>query len=220
MKTPKVDWPNKKETDKVLDATGMTKTEIEQRIEDAIAQGQTMAKRGVGVIAPILDGDRKTWESAWNRNETLTKWFGKVTKANHVKDVHRRLDGACDRLANHVLKVNVKAELPKDFHAQNLGGPLSPDTFKVAPEWITMEVESRAAVIIHELLHMWFIDQKIDGESVYGDDMALQLARDNPDKARRSPENYEQFCRALEALQDQVAAQGASGSTTVGSRRR
>ncbi len=215
MKQPKIDWPNKDETDRILAATGMSKAEIEQVVADAIRHGQQMAKRGVDVIAPILNEDRSTWESAWNRNSTLTKWFGKVTMANHVKDVHRRLDTACDRLANKVQTVKVRAELPHDYHAQNLGGPLSKNTWKVAPAFLKMGLNDRGAVTVHEQLHDDHIDQKIDGETVYGSALAERLAKEDPDKARRSPENYEQYVRALQAFHEALEAKKASGATMV-----
>jgi hypothetical protein len=156
MKDPKVDWPSDSKTKEILDAAGMTKSEISDLIKESILQAQKMAKRGVDTIAPILNGDRSTWESSWNKNTTLTKWFGKVTKANHVKDVHRRLDDVCNRFANKKQTIKVRADLPHDYHTQNLGGPLSPNTFKVAPDWIKMGLNNRAAVMIHESEHAWF----------------------------------------------------------------
>jgi hypothetical protein len=215
MKQPKIDWPNKAEKDDILAATGMTEAAIEKAVADAIRQGQVMAKRGVDMIAPILNKDRSTWEGAWNRNSTLTKWFGKVTMANHVKDVHRRLDTACDRLANKVQTVKVRAELPHDYHAQNLGGPLSKNTWKVAPAFLTMGLNDRGAVTVHEQLHDDHVDQKIDGETVYGSALALRLAREDPGKARRSPENYEQYVRDLQAFHEAFEAKKASGSTPL-----
>lgn len=215
MKDPKIDWPSDSETQEILDTTGKTKSEIRELIEASILQAQKMAKRGVDAIAPILDDKRSTWESSWNNNTTLIKWFGKVTQANHVKDVHRRLDDVCNRFASKAQTIKVKADLPHDYHAQNLGGPLSPNTFKVAPEWINMGLNDRAAVMIHESEHVWFKDQKIDGETVYGSVLAKKLARENPSKARRSPENYEQYCRELQEFQDRYEAKLASGSQPI-----
>lgn len=215
MKQPKIDWPNKAETQQILAATGMNETMIEEVVADSIRQAQLMAKRGVDMIAPILNKDRGTWESAWNRNATLTRWFGKVTMANHVKDVHRRLDTACDRLANKVQTVKVRAELPHDYHAQNLGGPLSKNTWKIAPAFLTMDLNDRGAVTVHEQLHDDHVDQKIDGETVYGAALAEQLAKEDPDKARRSPENYEQYVRALQAFHEALEIKKASASTAV-----
>jgi hypothetical protein len=203
MKEPKIDWPSDKETDEILEATGATRSQIETLIKDALRQAEIMAGRGVNTIAPILDGPRDTWESAWNRNATLTRWFGKVSKPNHVKDVHRRMDAVCDRLSNRVQTIKVRSELPHDYTAQNLGGPLSPNTFKVAIDWIKRGLNDRAAIMIHESQHAWFKDQKIDGETVYGSALAEELAKENPDKARRSPENYEHYCRDLQAIYEQ-----------------
>ncbi|KAA3620854.1 MAG: hypothetical protein DWP94_11610 [Flavobacterium sp.] len=57
--------------------------------------------------------------------------------------------------------------------------------------------DQRAAVLLHELMHVWFKDQKIRGSKVNETEEALKLAMAYPSKARRSPENYERFCLAV-----------------------
>ena len=129
MKNPKIDWPNDKQTQAVLEDAGLTKAEIEERIRDAIRHGEEMTKRGLDIVAPTLRGDRDTWEREFNGNATLTKWFGRVNRPNHVKDVHRHLEDVHDRLADKELTVKVR-DL-RDADAQNAGDILSPNTFKV-----------------------------------------------------------------------------------------
>lgn len=220
MKEPKIDWPSDKETKEILDETGMTKSQICDLIRRSIRRAAAMSRRGVRHIAPILEAKRSTWESAWNKDATLKLWFGKVTQANHVKDVHRRLDRICNRFANKKQTIKVRAELPKGFTAQNLGGPLSPNTFKVAIKWIKKsELNEQAAIMIHESKHDWNKDQKIDGKSVYGESMAQQLAKENSGKARRSPENYEHYCLALQIAHEAGAGTTGSGSTSSVARR-
>jgi hypothetical protein len=58
-----------------------------------------------------------------------------------------------------------------------------------------------ALIVIHELFHDLHIDHKVrdKGEkvTVYGSRLAKKLAKKHPKKARRNPENLEQFCRAV-----------------------
>ena len=197
MKDPKIKWPGDSEKKQFLNATGLTVDQTEDRITRAISKGEKMAKRGLNHIQPILDEKRSRWEACWNADKTLKKWFGKVTKANHVKDVFRRLENAYDRLSDKTLTIKIKADLPNDYSAMNNGSFLSPKTFQVGPDWFDNPINERGSVVIHELLHEWFIDQKIDGEIVYGATLAKKLADKEPKKARKSPENYEHYCLDL-----------------------
>ncbi len=52
----------------------------------------------------------------------------------------------------------------------------------------------RAAILIHELNHDLFGDQKVDGKTVYGEALAKRLAKKRPRRARRSAENFEWYC--------------------------
>lgn len=197
MKTPKIKWPTKKsKRDSILSDVGYTKSEVEDRIVIAVQQAEKMAKKADKRIAKILDENKTKWISCWNSDDTLVLWFGKVTKKSHIKDVGKRMSQACDRVANKVLTIKIR---PADgsTNASNGGGFLSPKTFKVYPKWIKKDDCPRGAIIIHELLHEWFADQKIDGEKVYGSSDAKKLAKEEPKKARKSAENYEQYCRDL-----------------------
>ena len=69
----------------------------------------------------------------------------------------------------------------------------------------------------HELWHRTWGDRKIDGDKVYGSALAQKLASEDPNEARRSPENYEQFILELQVAED---AKAAAGTTPVSGSRR
>ncbi len=194
MKTPKIKWPKKQsKIDEIINDSGYTKNKIEKRIVIAIEEAEKMAKIGDRCISSILNKDKSKWVSSWNNNATLVLWFGKVSKKNHVKDVGRRMEDVCNKVTNKVLTIKIKTA-NGTYNAMNGGSFLSPNRFQVYPRWIKKEDKERGSIIIHELLHEWFLDQKLDGKKVYGSTAAKKLAKKEPKKARKSAENYEHFC--------------------------
>jgi len=204
MKDPKIKWPNSDDTNKILNDTNFTKDQIEDRIAQAISQAEKMSKAGLDYIQPILDEPKRKRENCWNNDFVLVDWFGKVSKPGHVKDVFRRLEKVYKRCSDKTLTVKIKAMLPHEYIAQNNGSFLSPKTFKVTSAWISGDINIRGSVIIHELMHEWFSDQKIEGVSVYSMYLTKQLARTNPKSARKSPENYERFCLYIHDNSDRL----------------
>ncbi len=194
MKTPKINWPNKKKTAVLLADIGLTQYRSEVAIRRAVKAAGPMSTKGLKRIQKIIDKDKSDWKKLWNEDKMLKCWFGKVSQANHVKDVYRRLKKVEDRVNNKMLTIRVREG---DANASNGGGFISPKTFKVYPAWFSKSVDEGAAIIIHELMHEWFTDQKIGGKTVYGIPLAKKLAREKPSKARKSAENYEQYCLAL-----------------------
>jgi hypothetical protein len=213
MREPNIEWPSSDETSDILAATGKTQSELEELIRASIRKAEFMAKLGRDHIGEVQKKAEDAWTGRWNADEVLVMWFGRVEKANHVEDVHRRIDDVYDRLASHVLTIHVREDLPQNFDAQNLGSFISPDTFRVAVGWLEDDLEERASVVIHELLHQWFKDQRLSkGNTVYGKADAKQLAMIDPQKARRSPENYEHYCLYL-TTPDGASAWDAIGGT-------
>jgi len=198
-----------------LDNTGVVRP-IE--IEDAFTIIQTAYNRAIELAETAHDylkpfvvlSRRATWVTNWNSDELLVKWFGVISHHNNASDVNNRLSSVVDRLNK---KVTIRLHPQRNravtpvglegTRAQNNGTFFEPKTFKVFPFIIesniddstkAVSIDEIAAILIHELIHLWFNDQKLDGETVYGDDLAMQLAIDNPKKARKSAENYEWFC--------------------------
>jgi len=198
MKDPRIVWPRREaQRQNILNAIGsLTKGDVDNMIIESIAAAEEMATVGIDKIQEIILMNRSRWKRTWNNDDLLVQWFGKVQKASHVKNVHKRLGKVHNRIANHVLAIRVRPA--RRGSAQNLGTFLSPKTFMIRPAWIMEGQEERAGTIIHELLHEWFLDQKLDGETVYGDELAMRLASENPKKARKSAENYAQYCMDVE----------------------
>lgn len=194
MQTPRIEWPNRVSLiDAILSAIGdLTRGDVDDRIEQSIRDAEAMSAAGIDKIQGVINMDRSRWERVWNDDTLLVQWFGEVGRPDHVEDVHRRLGMVHDRIANDVLTIRVRPSGAGS--AQNLGSFISPKTFMVRPSWIIASADFRAGVIIHELMHEWFLDQKIGGQTVYGEALAMQLAAVSPKRARRSAENYMQYC--------------------------
>jgi hypothetical protein len=198
VRQPNIIWPSEDETKDIVSNTGLRVAEMEASIRRAILAGERLARVGLDRIAAAVAGDRSSWVNRWNRDEVLTMWFGRVDKANHAMDVHRRLETAYGRLSGHLLHVKVRASLGKNVPAENGGYFFSPDTFRLAASWFAFDDNTRGSIIIHELLHQWFDDQELTpGNRVYGPIEARQLAATDPDAARRSAANYDQYCLYL-----------------------
>ena len=171
-------------------------------LNDSYKIAKQISGRGLRRLTNIIDEPRENWENLWANNQRLVEWFGAVDRPKHVKDVHDRLKYVDDRL-NKQITIRLHPQRSASTNAQNNGTFFEPKTFKMFPnifkhslDDVTQEVGYAyiASVMVHELMHVWFKDQKLGGETVYGEALALQLAIDNPKKARKSAENYEHYC--------------------------
>ncbi len=162
-----------------------------------------LAESALDYLRPFANlSERSSWIDNWNSDTLLTQWFGKIDDVNNVSDVFNRLNSVVKRL-NKKITIRLHPQREGNRNAQNNGTFFEPKMFKVFPHLIensldttTLELDydRMASVLIHELVHLWFTDQKLDGNKVYGEDLAMDLAEKNPRKARRSAENYEHFC--------------------------
>lgn len=183
----------------------VTNLEIEDALEildRAYERAKELSAKGLRMLEDVVDGPRDGWVSRWSASGDLVTWFGEADEPNHVKDVHDRLRSVNDRL-NKQITIRLYPQRSPTTNAQNNGTFFEPKTFKVFPKLFenslddtTQEIgyDYMASVMIHELIHLWFTDQKLDGEKVYDEAAALALAKENPRKARRSAENYERYC--------------------------
>lgn len=200
MKQPKIKWPiRKSKVQKILDETEKTKNQIEKLIYNSVKEAEKMSKVGNGRIQNILSRKRKKWVSKWNGDPFLVKWFGKVKKARFVKVVGRRMEKIYIKTSSKVLTIKVipRPKSSSTTNAKNCGGFLSPNRFQVTSNWINKNTCERGSIIVHELTHEWFKDQKIDGKTVYSEILAKKLAIEKPRRARKSAENYERYCKEL-----------------------
>jgi len=172
-------------------------------LNEAHSRARKMAEKGRMHMDKVINKDRSELVKAWNSDSKLKTWFGEAELPNHVKDVYDRLSSVEDRL-NKKISIRVQPQRDSGTNAQNNGTFFEPKTFKVFPKLIINSLDPATSVpdydyigsvMIHELIHVWFTDQKLkDGTKVYGDVLAKKLAKENPRKARKSAENYEQFC--------------------------
>lgn len=185
-----------------LEKLDLTISETEDLLIDALELAQRMMGKAYREISAIIRLDNKEWEDTFNANRKLKKWFGEVSRKNHVRDVERRMDSICDRM-NKGISIRLRPQKERTHNAQNNGTFFEPRRFKVFPNLIAKDQEpgegrdAIAAVLIHELMHTWFKDQKLGDKKTYGSERAMDLATYDPKKARRSAENYEQYCLDL-----------------------
>lgn len=155
-----------------------------------------MAEKGKARINTVYSMNRNQWVDCWNADPMLTKWFGDVNRKSQVKNVHSRILSVSTRLSKGI-RIRLRPNSESSPLAQNAGWFMEPKTFKVFARLLRKDDEYVASVFVHELIHLWFTDQKLDGTTVYGERLAMALADDNPRKARRSAENYESFVHDL-----------------------
>ncbi len=208
MKTPKFVFKHDVMKDELRHAPyNLTAAKVKKMIKEAIRRAEQQACCGLQRVEKVLKKDTKREKQrAWKKDALLVDYFGdeKLT-VESMKDVRNRLRRCHRRLADKQLTIRIFPQSKtssKTTSAQNLGSVFSPKKFKIFSHWFSItDGDSRAAIIIHELNHDLFMDQKIKDSSgkrvtVYGKTLAKKLARENPKKARRSAENYELFCKA------------------------
>lgn len=158
-----------------------------------------MAQLGYLEIDKVYSTVSKDWVDNWNNNEVLVKWFGTVDSQRHVRKVYRRMKSVRDRLRKDIT-VRLRPDGDNTGSARSAGWFAEPKTFKAFSNFLDKDRNSAAGTVIHELIHLWFRDQRIDSVKVYGPDLAIDLASTNARKARRNPDNYAEFVREVTIL--------------------
>lgn len=183
---------------KELNELGLKIGHAKQASLQAALISEEMSKKAYSYIDKTLGFKKKKWKNNFNSDSLLVEWFGKVVKNGQAGDVLRRMNSTKKRIRRG-LRIRLRPQR-KQSNARNTMGFMGPKDFQVFPKMFTkrtsggqIDTEEISAVFIHELLHLWFVDQKLDGKKVYGADLARQLAKREPKKARKSAENYEQF---------------------------
>ena len=185
-----------------------------QMIEDAVDRARIMAIQGKHAIAKVMAADDLTMRvRRWNalNAKAFRIYFGlDDNEERHINRVEGRLAKTLERL-DKVIKVRVRPQFgPHSGHckpgrsAYQASGSLGARRINLCTKWFTIEdPDARAAIINHELLHAmgWkgYTQDKKDasGNKVYGSVAARLLAVEDPQKANKNAENYEQFYRYL-----------------------
>lgn len=168
----------------------LTPEGAETRLVLASKKAEEMVRLGYDEIEKLYQLEKEVWVDTFNSNELLERWFGKVKKKGDVEKVRNRIKGIFKRLFSGYT-IAIKPENDKSPLAITMGAANVTNTrFRVYPSLIKMEIWDVARTIIHEIGHHWFTDQKLGDVTVYGENVALDLATYDPKKARRSTENY------------------------------
>ncbi|SFJ91031.1 hypothetical protein [Celeribacter neptunius] len=201
MKNPTIDWENS--SDEFIAAFEMhpefstlDRGDVEAILKEDVARAQRMAAAGLRHLRTILGANRNAGKlDRWRRDALAPLYFGKASTVVQIRSTRHRLERAHRRLRDNRLHLRMREQrhAGSGTNGRNPGYFLSPNRFQLFPEWAKKDAEDRAAILVHELLHEWLSDQKIGRQTVYGEDLARRLAREDPGKARRSPENFEHF---------------------------
>jgi hypothetical protein len=176
----------------------MTISQAETILLEAADLGESMVKKGFAEIKKITDKNKNDWKDSFNENELFAKWFGKVDNKGQVKKVRNRMDSICNRFITG-LKIRFRPQKERTHYAHNRGIFFEPSTFKVFPLLLDEDIQFIASTYIHELAHVWFKDQRLGTEIVYGEQPALDLAKYHPRRARKSAENFAFYCEEVAA---------------------
>lgn len=185
----------KKSTDlkKDLQIMNMTKGNAKQKLLQACAIALEMAEFSYGEIAKVKAQKGKKRIKAFNNNTLLRKWFGEIKSKGQVRNMISRFNTIKNRLSNGV-KIRLRPNSEDIANAKNMGILTSPRRFKIYARLLPSDEERIASVLVHELMHEWFTDKKLaNGDDVENATDAINLAMESSGKARRSPENFEQY---------------------------
>jgi len=183
----------------------MTSTElIEKEVHEAFDLATQMLGKAATLLESIIAKEKESMILyCWRRQHLILHYFGDYDlSVRQIKKVERRIKRAYRRVSKQNMKIRI-AYKPKyeNAYAVNSGFMLSPRSFMLLPNWFKKDKQGKAGTIIHELFHDLFRDQKVEyfgrKVKVYSSAAANKLAKQKPKKARRSAENYEQFCEAL-----------------------
>ncbi|SHH31702.1 hypothetical protein [Marivita hallyeonensis] len=179
-----------------LQTAGLSMADAHQRVYDAYPVALELLDAGFEIIDEVRQAPRQDRVDAFMAEPLLVEFFGEATRVRHVNNVHRRLEGLRDRVERG-FTVALKPDGKKTPLAQTTGALNTTRVrFRLYTRGIRLDIWDLAALINHEIGHQWFKDQKLGTEPVYGTQAARDLARYHPRRARKSTENYEQFCSA------------------------
>jgi len=203
MKPPKIKFKDKVEKEiQIIDPILTSREAITEALIVAIDLAEEITAKGLETLEDLLkDASDEEILKRWDDMKIGASFFGESCTVRQIKKVKRRIKLIHRRLSKKRLRIRLKPQgkaPSKTTYARNLGSVLTPRSFSVYPQWFKQEKNGRAETIIHELFHDSAFDHKVKiGERdliAYGRYLALELAKENPKKARRNPDNYVEFC--------------------------
>ncbi|SFQ12936.1 M35 family metallo-endopeptidase [Tranquillimonas alkanivorans] len=182
-------------------ASFSSEADIRAELKASVEEAERLAKAARDRLAVVWNkSGKRAKRQAWCADSAIVDYFGdKKLSVPQMRKTYKRAVRLYNRLHNKKMKIAVKNDSDpySHFAAQNLGGPLSPNRFKVFPRFFEgSDTENRGSIILHELLHVWAADIGPEG-SEYGEANAKKLARERPKAARRNPENWQLFALAV-----------------------
>lgn len=205
MQRIQIKYPSSRRKSRKLNAQfddiGLFITDVYERMYAAQPVAVVMGASGLAKIATVYNLNRNERVDAFNADATLKLWFGEVSRPRHVRKVHDRMAAIADRV-DRSFTVAIRPDRLRNGQrvspAAITSGAINLTTLRLRAYVILVRSStlSVAKTYLHELGHVWFKDQNLGVETVYGEQAAQDLATYHPRKARRSTENYSQFARA------------------------
>lgn len=175
---------------------------IEEAVEDAFRMAHRVANDMEEIWRQNRPARHRKRQRAWFNNARFVKWFGdeKLTK-RQIKVTRRRIHKIRKRLNNKQLRfVIVQHQSGRcSWGCSNGSNPTNAymrfhrKAIFLCPNWFSNSDTRRAAIIIHELVHQHPFGSPFGRPHFQSvdEDTAETTAKTNPQKARKSPENYE-----------------------------
>ena len=180
---------------------------VESTVTAAVTRAEPMAHAGLRRLERTLaPRRRRAKKAAWRADPDITRFFGeRPLGIFSMRATTRRMRRVSRRLEKRRLRIRLLPQSrgsSNSTRGHNLGAFMSVLRFVLFPRWFTVgDPDQRAAIVIHELLHDRHIDHKVKvggkKQTAYGRNLAQLLATQRPRRARRNPENFEQFCLAV-----------------------
>ncbi|MDF1699300.1 MAG: hypothetical protein P1U56_25820, partial [Saprospiraceae bacterium] len=159
----KVKLPHRRGNRRILNRElvekGTTPEDAQKRLINCLNLATRMADHAKTRMNQIYSLDKKEWVFCWNLDNMLVDYFGKVDRKMHVRKVYNRMLSASYRLSKGIV-IRLRPQEERTGHAKSAGWFAEPKRFKVFTNLLDRTDEEIASVFVHELIHLWFRDQR------------------------------------------------------------